>query len=70
MLSDTQFPQWCQQVKLSPVAQALITQVRAAPPVRHVRSRAGNVSGRYPRPCLQTYNHYSQMRMQAKVSIA
>ena len=48
MLSDTQFLHWCQQIRLSPAAQALISQIRAAPPARHVRSRAGNVSGRYP----------------------
>jgi putative transposase len=48
MLSDAQFLQWCQQLKLSPSAQATIAQIRAAPPARHVRSRAGNVSGRYP----------------------
>lgn len=48
MLSDTQFRQWCQQLKLSQQTQERIAQIRAAPPARHVRSRAGNVSGRYP----------------------
>lgn len=48
MLSDAQFRQWCQQLKLSLPAQEVIAQIRAVPPARHVRSRAGNVSGRYP----------------------
>jgi putative transposase len=48
MLSDAQFLQWCQQLKLSPSAQATIAQIRSGPPARHVHSRAGNVSGRYP----------------------
>lgn len=48
MLSDAQFRQWCHQLKLPPSAQAVIAQIRAVPPARHVRSRVGNVSGRYP----------------------
>jgi putative transposase len=48
MLSDDQFLKWCQRLQLSAPAQVVIGEVRAAPPARHVRSRAGNVSGRYP----------------------
>ena len=48
MLSDAQFRQWCQHLKLTLPTQEKIAQIRATPPARHVRSRAGNVSGRYP----------------------
>lgn len=48
MLNDAQFLAWCQQLKISASAQATIVQIRSARPARHVRSRAGNVSGRYP----------------------
>jgi transposase InsO family protein len=48
MFSENDFQSWCQSLKLSEPARALIGQIRASEPSRHVRSAAGNVSGRYP----------------------
>jgi putative transposase len=48
MFSEHDFQSWCQSLKLSEQAQSLISQIRASDPSRHVRSAAGNVSGRYP----------------------
>src|SRR5262249_44880178 len=48
MLNENDLQSWCQSLKLSEQAQALIRQIRASDPSRHVRSRGGNVSGRYP----------------------
>ncbi len=48
MLSENDFQSWCQSLKLSEQAQTLISRIRSSDPSRHVRSRVGNVSGRYP----------------------
>jgi hypothetical protein len=48
MFSETDFQSWCQSLNLSEQARALISQIRASDPSRHVRSSVGNVSGRYP----------------------
>jgi putative transposase len=48
MFSEHDFQSWCQSLKLSEQTQSLISQIRASDPSRHVRSAAGNVSGRYP----------------------
>ena len=48
MLNETELFQLCQHLSLSPQAQQIIAEVRSSPPVRRVRSVAGNVSVRYP----------------------
>jgi putative transposase len=48
MLNENDLQSWCQSLKLSEQAQALIRQIRASEPSRHVRGAVGNVSGRYP----------------------
>jgi transposase InsO family protein len=48
MFSENDFQSWCQSLELSEQARALIGQIRASDPSRHVRSAVGNVSGRYP----------------------
>ncbi len=48
MFSENEFQSWCQSLKLSEPARALIIRIRSSDPSRHVRSRVGNVSGRYP----------------------
>ncbi len=48
MFSENDFQFWCQSLKLSQQTQALISRIRASDPSRHVHSRVGNVSGRYP----------------------
>lgn len=48
MLTDYLFVQWCQQLVLSEQTVKYIVSIRASPPARLVRSRVGNVSGRYP----------------------
>ena len=48
MVTNEEFLQWCSRNGLSPEAQALVCRIRSSPPSRTVKSRAGNVSGRYP----------------------
>lgn len=48
MFSDAELDQWCQRNKISDPTRRLIDQIRQSNPARHVRSAAGNVSGRYP----------------------
>ncbi len=47
-LTDEEFSAWCQRNKMSPEAEIAIQRIRSSPPVRRVRGRASNVSGRYP----------------------
>ncbi|MBA2394458.1 MAG: DDE-type integrase/transposase/recombinase [Ktedonobacteraceae bacterium] len=53
MLTDEEFQMWCQRLQLSPETEAIITRIRSSPPVRKVRGRANNVSGKYPSPKMQ-----------------
>jgi putative transposase len=48
MLTSDEFIQWCQKLELSEQTVKYIASVRESPPSRLVRSRKGNVSGRYP----------------------
>ena len=48
MLTNEKFSAWCQRNKISPEAETTIQRIRTSPPVRRVRGRASNVSGRYP----------------------
>ena len=48
MLKESELHQLYQQFNLSKPAQQVIEEIRSSPPVRRVRSAAGNVSVRYP----------------------
>ncbi len=48
MLSPQEFQQWNLRQKWNQTTIGVIADIRAAPPNRRVKSRAGNVSGRYP----------------------
>lgn len=48
MLSSEEFQQWNLSRKWSQTTTGVIADIRAAPPTRRVKSRSGNVSGRYP----------------------
>jgi len=48
MLTETALFQLYQNLNLSQEARQIITEIRSSPPVRRVRSAAGNVSVRYP----------------------
>ncbi len=48
MLSSEEFQQWNLSRRWSLATTGVIADVRAAPPTRRVKSRSGNVSGRYP----------------------
>lgn len=48
MLSPEEFQQWNLKQKWNQTTIGVIADIRAAPPTRRVKSRAGNVSGRYP----------------------
>ncbi|MBV9691222.1 MAG: DDE-type integrase/transposase/recombinase, partial [Ktedonobacteraceae bacterium] len=50
MLTTEEFRAWCQRLQLSPETEEIIRSIRESPPVRKVRGRANNVSGRYPSP--------------------
>jgi putative transposase len=47
-LSDEEFYAWCQRNNIAPRTEAYIQRLRESEPERRVRSRASNVSGRYP----------------------
>ena len=53
MLTDEEFQQWCQRLQISRETEARISRIRSSPPVRKVRGRANNVSGKYPSPKMQ-----------------
>jgi putative transposase len=53
MLTTEEFRTWCQRLQISPETEAIITRIRSSPPVRKVRGRANNVSGKYPSPKMQ-----------------
>lgn len=48
MLKESELHQLYQQLNLSKQAQQVIEEIRSSPPMRRVRSAAGNVSVRYP----------------------
>lgn len=48
MLKESELHQLYQQFNLSKQAQQVIEEIRSSPPMRRVRSAAGNVSVRYP----------------------
>jgi putative transposase len=48
VLTDDGFHAWCLQNRISAQTKAYIERIRQSQPVRKVRSRASNVSGRYP----------------------
>jgi putative transposase len=48
MFTDDTFHAWCLHNTIAPETQAYIERIRSSQPVRKVRSRASNVSGRYP----------------------
>jgi putative transposase len=53
MLTEEEFQQWCQRLQIAPETEARIRRIRSSPPVRKVRGRANNVSGKYPSPKMQ-----------------
>lgn len=48
MLKESELHQLYQKLNLSKQAQQVVDEIRSSPPVRRVRSAAGNVSVRYP----------------------
>jgi putative transposase len=48
VLTDDGFHAWCLQNRIPAETAAYIGRIRSSQPVRKVRSRASNVSGRYP----------------------
>jgi putative transposase len=53
MMTDEEFKLWCQRLQLSKEMETFIARIRSSPPVRKVRGRANNVTGRYPSPKTQ-----------------
>ncbi len=50
MMTSEEFYAWSQRLQCSKETEALVTAIRSSPPVRRVRGRASNVTGRYPSP--------------------
>ena len=50
VMTPEEFQSWSQRLQLTSETIALITTIRESPPVRRVRGRAKNVTGRYPSP--------------------
>ena len=50
VMTPEEFQSWSQRLQLTSETIALITTIRESPPVRRVRGRANNVTGRYPSP--------------------
>jgi putative transposase len=50
MLTADEWQAWCHRLQLPQATRTLLTEIRSSPPVRKVRSRVGNVTGRYPSP--------------------
>jgi putative transposase len=48
MLDQQQLEEWVKKLDLTAQAENMIRQIRSSPPVRRVKSGAGNVCGRYP----------------------
>jgi len=44
------FHTWCQHLGLTSETEALLASIRSSPPIRRVKSRAGNITGRFPSP--------------------
>lgn len=53
MLTTEEFRAWCQRLQISPETETIIARIRSSPPVRKVRGRSDNVSGKYPSPKMQ-----------------
>jgi putative transposase len=53
MLTTEEFRSWCVRLQLPKATEELIASIRSSPPVRKVRGRANNVTGRYPSPKMQ-----------------
>jgi len=49
-MTPEEFHTWSQYLQLSKETEGLITAIRSSPPVRRVRGRTTNVTGRYPSP--------------------
>lgn len=52
-MTAEEFHAWSQRLQFTSETEALIAAVRSSPPVRRVRGRANNITGRYPSPKMQ-----------------
>ena len=52
VMTPEEFHTWSQYLQLSKATEGLIPAIRSSPPVRRVRRRTTNVTGRYPRPTM------------------
>jgi hypothetical protein len=50
VMTPEEFHPWSHHLQLTSVTEALITALGSSPPVRRVRGRTNNVTGRYPSP--------------------
>jgi hypothetical protein len=52
-MTPEEFQAWGQRLQFTSETEALIVAIRSSPPVRRVRGRAKNITGRYPSPKMQ-----------------
>ena len=52
-MTAEEFHAWSQHLQFTSETEALIAAIRSSPPVRRVRGRANNITGRYPSPKMQ-----------------
>src|SRR5436305_6517034 len=52
-MTAEEFHAWSQRLQFTSETEALIAAIRSSPPVRRVRGRANNITGRYPSPKMQ-----------------
>ena len=52
-MTPEEFQAWGQRLQFTSETEALIAAIRSSPPVRRVRGRAKNITGRYPSPKMQ-----------------
>jgi putative transposase len=50
VMTPEEFHPWSHHLQFSKETDALITAIGSSPPVRRVRGRTNNVTGRYPSP--------------------
>ncbi|BCL78946.1 hypothetical protein ccbrp13_14110 [Ktedonobacteria bacterium brp13] len=64
MLTTEEFRAWCQRLQIEPETEAFITRIRSSPPIRKVRVRANNVSGKYPSPKMQRFIQFESQHVE------
>src|SRR6266849_2288491 len=63
-MTAEEFHAWSQRLQFTSETEALIAAIRSSPPVRRVRGRANNITGRYPSPKVQCSIQFESDRVE------